>query len=128
MRDDEPSPDPKNQKSALLQTLQRLTDGRAADPEIARHFLLAHALAGSDATVRDGIAKAVVYELRARAGPQDRLIGRHKLGRRDVGHPAGSTLMRSHSRLGRFSLNKLFDTGSNTIVYRPQNTIVYRIK
>src|SRR5262245_3196375 len=67
LSDDEPSRGTETQKPALLQPLQRLSDGRSADTQVARNLLLAHPLPRSNATVRNGVPKVFINELRARS-------------------------------------------------------------
>src|SRR5262245_16690239 len=67
LSDDEPARGTETQKPALLQPLQRLADGRPADPQVARNLLLAHPLPRGNATVRNGVPKAFIDELRARS-------------------------------------------------------------
>ena len=80
LRNHETAARAEHQKPALLQALQCLTDRRAADPEIARDVLLAHAFAAGDTAVGNGVPQALIDEIRARARAQPDGIEKFKSG------------------------------------------------
>src|SRR5215470_3796000 len=67
LSDDEPSRGTETQNPALLQPLQCLADGRSADTQVACDLLFGHSLPPGNATVRNGIPKAIIDEVRARS-------------------------------------------------------------